>query len=158
MTLDDRRPDPLRESAEEQRRAPADRRRVPTPIFSRFTLRGHRARIRRRADFARGRYVDRSTGGHLGSILLLLIFIVLDAASTLYILERGGSEVNPLMANALDRGVGWFLLIKLAPLPVAFLLLSIHRYFRWVRAALILLVVVYGVLAIHHLALLAKIH
>jgi len=158
LTRDLRQSELERDTDPGNRRARGDRRRRPTPIFSRFTLRGRRARIRRAADLVRGRYVDRSTGAHLALILLLLIFIVLDAASTLYILERGGREVNPLMDSALRRGIGWFLLIKLGPLPLAFLLLSIHRYFRWVRVALGAMVAVYGGLALYHLSLLAKIH
>ena len=135
-----------------------DRRQRPTPMFSRFTLRGRRTNIRRDTDGLRGRYIDRSTGRHLVLILILMICIFLDAASTLYILDHGGNEVNPIMASALQRGVGWFLMVKLGPLPLAFLLLSIHRYFSWVRYALIFLVLVYGTLALYHISLLARIH
>ena len=126
-------------------------------MFSRFTLRGRRTRIRRDADALRGRYIDRTAGRHLVLILVLMVFITLDAMSTLYILDNGGNEVNPLMERALQRGVSWFLLVKLGPLPIAFLLLSIHRYFSWVRLALIFLVLVYGTLALYHISLLAKI-
>lgn len=139
------------------KRLSGDRRRHPTPLLSRFTLRGRRLRFRRDTDTLAGRYIDRSTGRHLLLILLLVIFITLDAASTLFIIEHGGSEVNPLMDNTLQRGVGWFLLVKLGPLPVAFTLLSVHRYFRWVRLALGLLVLVYGVLMLYHVSLLLKI-
>jgi hypothetical protein len=139
------------------RRSVPDRRREPTPVLSRFTLRGRRSQIRRRLDLLRGRYVDRSGGGHLATVLALLILVSVDALSTLYILEHGGRELNPLMDSALRRGVGWFLLCKFAPLPVAFLMLSIHRYFRWVRATLGALTAVYGVLAVYHLYLLGRI-
>jgi hypothetical protein len=145
------------DAAAENRTGPDDRRQDPTPVLSRFTLRGRRALIRREPDLARGRYVDRSSGSHLALILILLVLIFLDTSSTLYILEHGGRELNPLMDSALRRGVGWFLLVKLGPLPLAFLLLSIHRYFRWVRATLGLLLIVYGVLATYHLYLLARI-
>ena len=154
-------PDPTRPDDRDPqppgRRSLADRRLDPTPAVSRFTLRGRRAQIRRDLDLMRGRYVDRSSGRHLALILVLLILVTLDAGSTLYILEHGGRELNPLMDRALRRGVGWFLAFKLAPLPLAFLLLSIHRYFRWVRAALGILVVVYGTLALYHLYLLGKV-
>jgi hypothetical protein len=126
-------------------------------MFSRFTLRGRRTRYRRDTDLLRGKYVDRSTGRHLVLILVLMICVIIDAASTLYILDNGGTEANPIMNSALQRGVGWFLAIKLGPLPVAFLLLSIHRYFPWVRGALFFLVVVYGLLALYHAYLLLRI-
>jgi hypothetical protein len=138
------------------RRRVFDRRGRPTPMFSRFTLRGRRTRIRRDTDLLRGRYIDRSTGRHLLLILILMLCITLDAMSTLYILDNGGNEVNPIMESALQRGVGWFLMIKLVPLPIAFLLLSIHRYFTWVRWALVALVLIYGSLAMYHLVLLAR--
>jgi hypothetical protein len=126
-------------------------------MFSRHSLRGQRVRIRRDTDFLRGRYVDRSTGRHLLLILVMLLFVTLDAMSTLVILDQGGTEVNPLMNATLQRGVGWFLLVKLGPLPLAFALLSVHRYFRWVRLALGALVAIYGVLMLWHVSLLVKI-
>lgn len=145
-----------RDPGESRRRHP-DRRQDPTPVLSRFTLRGRRSTIRRSFDLLRGRYVDRSSGGHLALIVTLLILITVDTASTLYILAHGGKELNPLMDNALRKGTGWFLLCKFGPLPVAFLMLSIHRYFRWVRATLGFLVAVYGLLSLYHLYLLARI-
>ncbi|MBD3222848.1 hypothetical protein GF314_16595 [bacterium] len=139
------------------RRTGGDRRLMPTPMLSAYSLRGRRTRIRRDTDLLRGRYVDRSTGRHLILIVLLMLFVSLDAASTLWIIDRGGTEANPVMANTLERGVGWFLLVKLGPLPLAFTLLSVHRYFGWVKAALALLVVVYGALMIYHFTILARI-
>jgi hypothetical protein len=134
-----------------------DRRRQPTPWLSRFTLRGRRRRFRRRDDHARHRYVDRADGRYLRAVVALLALIVLDATSTLFILERGGSEENPLMENLLARGVGWFLLVKLGPLPLAFVLLSVARYFGWVKAALAVMLLVYGTLAAYHIYLLSRI-
>lgn len=150
-------PGPDHDAGSAGRRLRPERRREPTPAISRFTLRGRRARIRREFDLLRGRYVDRSGGGHLALILVLLILVSVDALSTLYILQHGGRELNPLMDGALRRGVGWFLLLKIGPLPLAFLLLSIHRYFRWVRLTLGFLLIVYGTLALYHLYLLGKI-
>jgi hypothetical protein len=140
------------------RRRASDRRRRATPLLSRHTLRGRRTRIRRDADLARGRYVDRSSGVHLLMIVLLVLLISVDTFSTLYILEQeGGSELNPLMVRTLERGVGWFVLVKLGPLPLAYALLSVHRYFSWVRVALGVLVAVYGVLTVYHASLLWRI-
>jgi hypothetical protein len=148
---------PDADAQDDRRRHHPDRRQDPTPLLSRFTLRGRRAQIRRELDLLRGRYVDRSSGGHLALITALLVLIAVDTASTLVILAHGGSELNPLMDSALRKGVGWFLLCKFGPLPVAFLMLSIHRYFRWVRATLVFLVFVYGTLALYHLYLLGRI-
>lgn len=138
------------------RRSGGDRRARPTPLLSRFSLRGRRTWIRRDTDGLRGRYVDRSTGRHLLAVVLLLVFVSLDALSTLLLLEQGHGEANPLMDATLRKGVGWFLLVKLGPLPLAFALLSVHRYFRWIRHALGLLVVVYGCLMLYHASLLLR--
>lgn len=129
----------------------------PTPMLSAYTLRGRRTRVRRDTDFLRGRYVDRSTGRHLLLLVLLMLFVTLDAMSTLYILENGGTEANPLMETTLERGVGWFLMVKLGPLPLAFTLFSVHRYFGWVKVGLTLLVVVYGGLMLYHFWILVRI-
>lgn len=139
------------------RRHGGDRRLEPTGLLSRYTLHGRRTRIRRDTDLLRGRYVDRSSGRHLLLILLLLLFISIDAFSTLFILEHGGEEINPLMVRTLQQGVGWFLVVKLGPLPLAFLLLSVHRYFSWVRLALGSLAAIYGGLMLYHLYTLGKI-
>ncbi len=150
--------DQLDNEIDSNRRNSGDRRLRPTPLLSKFSLVGRRFHIRRDTDFLRGRYVDRSSGIHLALILTLLIFITLDAASTLYILSHGGTEVNPFMDRALRKGVGWFLLIKLGPLPIAFFLLSVHRYFNWVRYLMYGLAAIYGALMCYHLFLLLKIH
>ncbi len=154
MSRSDQQPDHI---AADGRRGPGDRRRFPTPWLSRFTLRGNRRRIRRQDDLRRGRYVDRADGPYLGGIVALVVLIVLDAVSTLFILSRGGTEENPLMASLIARGSAWFLLVKLGPLPVAFLLLSVARYFGWTRWALTTMVLVYGVLAGYHVYLLLQI-
>lgn len=143
---------------DQDRRDPTDRRDEPTPMLSRFTLRGKRSRIRRDFDLERGRYVDRSRGRYLGLILVLIVFIAIDALSTLYIIAQGGTEANPIMDSTLELGVGWFLLVKLGPLPAAFILLSVHRYYRWVRFALFALAAIYTTLMLYHISLLLKIH
>lgn len=140
-----------------QRRLATDRRRFPTPWLSRFTLRGQRRRIRRDEDLLRGRYVDRADGPYLKGILILVVLVALDTLSTLFIISRGGTEANPLMRSLLERGTPWFLLVKLAPLPIAFVLLSVARHFGWVRWMMVLLLVVYGLLAGLHLRLLVTI-
>lgn len=147
-------PDPVRSVS---RRTGGDRRMRPTPMLSAFSLRGRRARIRRDTDLLRGRYVDRSTGRHLMFILLLMLFVSLDTMSTLWILEQGGTEENPLMANTLERGVGWFLVVKLGPLPLAFMLFSVHRYFTWIKVGLAFMVVVYGGLMLYHFYILLRV-
>lgn len=141
----------------EPRRAGDDRRRRPTPWFSRYTLRGRRTQIRRTEDLDQGRYVDRAEGPYFHQIVLLVALVALDAVSTLIILGQGGGEANPVMRPVLERGTGWFLLVKLGPLPVAFLLLSITYHFGWIRWGMRVLLAVYACLACWHFLLLVRI-
>ncbi len=135
----------------------SDRRDQPTPWLSRYTLWGRRLRIRRENDLERGRYVDRAQGPYLGAVILLVVLVLVDAVSTLFILAHGGTEENPLMQSILERGRGWFLAVKLLPLPLAYLLLSVARYVGWVRWGMRILLAVYGALAAYHLVLLSRI-
>jgi hypothetical protein len=135
-----------------------DRRRRPTPLFSRYTMWGRRTRVRRDDDGDDRRYVDRASGGFLALVVALVVLVSFDAFSTLHIVRSGGGEDNPLMDWVLRRSVPLFLAIKLLPLPVAFVLVSIHRYFNWVRIGLSVAVAIYGVLALYHLYGLSQIH
>ena len=135
-----------------------DRRRRPTPLFSRYTMWGRRTRVRHDEPGPDRRYVDRATGGFLALVVALVVLVTFDAFSTLHIVRSGGGEDNPLMDWVLRRSVPLFLAIKLMPLPVAFVLVSIHRYVDWVRIGLTIAVAVYGALALYHLYGLSQIH
>ncbi|MEN8149480.1 MAG: DUF5658 family protein, partial [Planctomycetota bacterium] len=88
----------------ERRRGP-DRRRRPTRIFSRYTFHGRRGDFRRRAEGANA-YVDRYSPWMMAALVAIMVLCVLDALFTLLYLQRGGSEVNPIMAAAIETGVG----------------------------------------------------
>ena len=127
------------------RREREDRRQRPTPMVSRYTLFGRRRRNRRDTDPGSHYYVDWIEGPYLRALVCVCIFIVLDSLSTLYIISRGGTEVNPLMRWILERGTFVFLASKLATAIVGFLLLAVHRFFPIARALVILLLSAYGI-------------
>lgn len=83
---------------------------------------------------------------------------VLDALLTLYLLDNGAIEANPLMAAALLLGVRPFVLLKVALTGSCLLLLAMHHRFilyRWLRVqqVLICLAIGYAVLLFYELGL-----
>ncbi len=139
-------------------RKTSDRRHRPTPFLSRYTLRGRRKGHRRDSDPQSHYYVDRASGFYLTVLLIILGLIVFDTASTLYIISRGGSEANPLMAWALEQGTAWFILIKILPALTGFMLLGVLTRFPISKVLSILLTVIYGSIIVVHLNLLHRIH
>jgi hypothetical protein len=131
-----------------------DRRKKPTPLFSRYTLRGRRRENRRASDPRSGYYIDWVVGNYRTAIFAVGAFILLDAAATLEILSRGGTEANPLMAKLLGHSVWAFLAVKIAGAFVAVLVLAVHRHFPHIRGLGALLLAAYGGIALYHLLLL----
>jgi hypothetical protein len=95
-----------------ERRSEADRRRADRPLWSRCRLMGRRAGSRRAEDRKRFFKVDRYSGTLLSLVLLTLLMSVSDAGFTLYLISRGASELNPVMAFFLERGPLVFFVVK----------------------------------------------
>jgi len=131
-----------------------DRRKKPTPMFSRYTFRGRRRANRRASDPRSGYYVDWVEGHYRTAVFAVGVFILLDAAATLEILSRGGTEANPLMAFLLGHSLWAFLMVKIAGALAAVLLLGVHRHFPKVRGLGAILLAAYGGVALYHLLLL----
>ena len=64
----------------------------------RVLIYGRREHIRRQEDKHRIFYVDRYNSSLLGLIVVILFLSVLDALLTLFLIENGAFEVNPIMA------------------------------------------------------------
>ena len=122
------------ESIERQRRA--DRRARPTPVISRYWLRGQR-RAARRIDEMENIYVDRYTPAELALVAGVLILSVLDMVFTINHLNAGGTEANPAMAWVLDLG-GHALFMGVKLVRYAFLLYAgifvFHIYLGFLRS------------------------
>ena len=141
-----------------QDRQRTDRRTRPTRMFSRYTLFGRRRRNRRDTDPSKRYYIDRIDGRYLKALIAVLTFIVVDAFSTLHIIQNGGGEANPLMAWVLERGTGWFVTLKICTALTGFLLLAVHRFFPVARWLATLLLLSYGGIVLYHVYLLLRIH
>lgn len=131
-----------------------DRRKKPTPLLSRYTFRGRRRGNRRGSDPKSRYYVDWVEGNYRTAVFAIGAFILLDAAATLEILSRGGTEANPLMAVLLGHSVWAFLLVKIGGALVAVLVLGVHRHFPNIRGLGAVLLAAYGGIALYHFLLL----
>ncbi len=83
-----------------------------------------------------------------------------DGWTTLYLLQHGAREANPLMETLLNRNVGLFLSVKSAVTGAAALIMITHHRFdilRGLRAGRLLLIglVLYAVLVAYQLLTLA---
>jgi len=135
----------------DERRGPDDRRERPTRPFSRYWLRGRR-RAGRRDDESANIYVDRYTGGELFLVLGVLVLSLLDMAFTLFHLNAGGTEANPVMDFALQVGGHFgFKVVKILTTVLGLLVLLVHVRFKRVRTLLTFAFVVYSALFLFHL-------
>lgn len=136
--------------------SPPDRRKRPTPRFSRYTFFGRRRRNLAPGD--QGDYfVDWVDGHYRTAVIALCIFILVDALSTLHILSHGGTEANPVMAWVIDRSWMWFLALKSFSAISALVLLSVHRHVRTMRVIGSVLYLAYGAVVLYHLVLVTRI-
>ena len=117
-------------------------------------LGGRRERGRRLEDRSKTFLVDRYSPFFLAIIVSILFLSVIDALLTLFLIDRGALELNPVMAYYLDLGPYSFLAVKYAFTcigVVSFLLLrNIYlRPFRMYTGSLFyyVLVVFAGVVA-----------
>ena len=135
------------------RRGP-DRRRRPTPRFSRYTFFGGRRAVVRRPEEHEGSYVDR----YRMRVLLLVSWVALmnigDSFFTLWHLQSGGIELNPVAAGLLETGRLGFVLWKSLLIAVALLVLVLHKNFWVARLGLWISAGGYTLLNLYHLSLL----
>jgi hypothetical protein len=94
-----------------------------------FLFGGRRAGGRREEDRRRVQYVDRYHHAHLSVIVLILFFSVLDAFLTLFLIDHGAIEVNPIMAYYLEVGPYAFLSVKYGLTSIGLILLLLFSNF-----------------------------
>ena len=131
-----------------------DRRRRPTPRFSRYTLWGGRRRGGRRAGEAEGIFVDQ----YSGRLLLVMLWIALmnagDSFFTLLHLQSGGIELNPVAAAMLGTGRIGFVLLKSLVITVPLIVLTLHKSFPLARLGIWTAAGAYTALLAYHVSLL----
>ena len=138
-------------------RTGTDRRSRPTPILSRYWLRGRRRAGRRNGE-SQNIYVDRYSRTETLLFLWLLVASITDLALTLIHIRAGGGEANPIMAWCLAAGgTPLFISAKLGLTGLAASFLLLHARFRIARPALFCLGLMYAaVMGYHVLAVLDR--
>ncbi len=141
-------------AAPSERRGGPDRRRRRSPLWGALLGHGRRRAIRRAEDLEHCFTDHVSTRGML---LVLFVFVtsILDLFLTLVHLSRGATEANWIMAQVLERGVGWFAATKIGVTVVCCIILAAHAGMRIGNFGLWLVSVCYGALLVWHLVLFA---
>ncbi|MCW4020834.1 MAG: DUF5658 family protein, partial [Candidatus Bathyarchaeota archaeon] len=97
---------------ERDKRTVTDRRQRPTKPSGRYMFSGRRQSIRRRTDRKTHLCVDRYSYKLLTPLLLIILLCVLDAHFTMFHLDRGAEEINPLMNLLIRHGFLYFFVVK----------------------------------------------
>lgn len=96
----------------DERRSGNDRRTHRFPELKYLLFAGRRAHVRRKEDWHRIFYFDRYSSNIFAAIVAILLLSVLDALLTLYLIENGSRELNPVMSYFLRHGPYVFMAAK----------------------------------------------
>jgi hypothetical protein len=111
---------------------------------------GRRRYIRRKEDTRTHLYVDRYDHSLLIALLLVVLLSVLDGYFTIFHVDRGAQEINPIMELFLGYGDRWFFILKYLLTVIGVFIFCIYQNLLVVRAILAFVLVFYvGVLANH---------
>jgi hypothetical protein len=143
--------------APDERRASGDRRRTPTPMWSRYAWFGGRRRTARRGYEREGAFVDVHGPRLLLMLLAIIALNVMDAWYTLLFLSHGGTELNPAVQMVLDLdGHPWpFVVFKTLGIGLACAFLALTKNFRPARIGMWFVLGGYSLLLAWHLYLLS---
>jgi len=92
------------QAPDRDKRSGKDRRARKVPMFKYLILAGGRHKARRTADSQKYFYFDRYSSKLFAAIVFILFLSIFDALLTLYLIEKGSSEINPAMAYFLKFG------------------------------------------------------
>ncbi len=141
-----------------EKRTQTDRRKNPTPLLSRHTFsRGRRREFRRQEDQRRGGYVDRYSPWLFAILIWIAALNILDALFTHLILDRGGTELNPVAAWALAAFGNHFIVWKLAVVCASLLILCLLSKHRYARVAIATSAALYSGVVCYQLVLLSSV-
>lgn len=130
-----------------------DRRSRPTPRISRYSFLGGRRQVV--GDEAReGTYVDVYGAPLFATIAWVSLMNVADSFFTLYHLQAGGIELNPIAQALLNLGRVDFVLWKSVMISLALIVLCVHKNFGLARWGLVAATATYTALFGWHLFLL----
>ena len=94
------------------RRSGKDRRSNDVPNAKSLFIYRRRKKVRRKDDKYKMSYLDQYDSRLFIAIVLLLFFSIIDAFLTLFLIDHGASEINPIMAYFLKFGPVTFLSFK----------------------------------------------
>jgi Domain of unknown function (DUF5658) len=114
------------------RRSGKDRRRRTIPAIKSLFIYARRKERRRQDDKSKTSYLDQYSPALLAPIVFILLLSVIDAFLTLFLVDCGASEINPVMAYFLKFGPFTFMSVKyfLTSYAVIVLLIFNNVYFR----------------------------
>ena len=130
-----------------------DRRGQPTPLLSKFTFWGRRRTFRRKVDQQNGGYIDRYSSELFFFLTLIVGLNILDALFTMMILDFGGWEANPIVDSVIALFGDKFWVWKFAIVSASLIVLCLHSKFRFVKAVILSVTVIYIGIVLHELAL-----
>jgi hypothetical protein len=146
------------EDESQKRRTVPDRRQKPTPILSRYTLRGQRKDVRRDEDRRRHIYVDQYS---LRFFLLLMAILLLGTADAFLTLHHvnvnNAEELNPIMDFFLGIGPRIFFNVKYILTALCLTVLCLHKNLPIVKYLLGVVFLIYFMIVLNHLYLLVLI-
>lgn len=131
-----------------------DRRRRPTPRFSRYTLLGGRRRRGRRDGENDNVFVDQYSPRLLAVMFWIGLMNIGDSFFTLHHIQSGAIELNPVAAWMLSTGRTGFVLLKASVITVPLIVLTLHKNFSLARIGIWTAAGAYTVLFAYHIALL----
>ena len=88
----------------DEKRSGKDRRTHRFPKLKYLLFAGKRSHVRREEDWHRIFYFDRYSSNIFAAIVAILLLSVLDALLTLYLIDHGSTELNPIMSYFLEHG------------------------------------------------------
>ena len=142
------------EEDDPKRRTVPDRRNEPTPILSKYTLRGRRRDVRRDEDRRRHIYVDQYSLGFFILLMSILLLGTADAFLTLHHVHvNNAEELNPIMDFFLGIGPKIFFNVKYILTALCLMVLCLHKNLPIVKYLLGVVLLIYFVIVLNHLYL-----
>ena len=115
------------DSGFDEQRSGKDRRTHRFPKLKYLLFAGRRAHARREEDWQGTFYFDRYSSNIFTAIVLILLLSVLDALLTLYLIDHGSTELNPVMSYFLKHGPFFFMGAKYFLTCVGVVILLLFR-------------------------------
>ena len=118
--------DPCESSCKEKRRG-IERRTNNKSRLKYLMFNGRRVRSRRDEDSGKAIIYDRYNQKLFLAITTILLLSILDAVLTLVVIQRGATELNPVMAYFLEHGTPTFIVAKYVLTSIGVLILLIFK-------------------------------